>query len=61
MTLDDRRSLVHGRVQRFGMSRSLINYSSLVAERILKGIADNFSELINEENNFCLPILNRSR
>jgi hypothetical protein len=33
--------------------RSFINYSSLAAERILKGIADNFAELINESTHFC--------
>lgn len=35
-------------------------FLTLAVERIMKGIADNFSELINEENNFCLPISNRS-
>ena len=35
-------------------------FLTLAVERILKGIADHFSELINEENNnFCLPFAHR--
>jgi hypothetical protein len=36
-------------------------FFTLAVERIMKGIADNVSELINAKNNFCLPISNRSR
>jgi len=36
-------------------------FLTLAVKRIMKGITDNVSELINEENNFCLPISNRSR